>query len=139
MVLDTTSEDIQPGDKVLLTYQGADIATIQVDSKWTPNKPVEALKCYRTSSLEHPAVQMISMERGRHYIGELTCSGLPFGPPRAGTRASACIGWGETGQRSGCHCVGACVRDADIAKLQLSPCPNLKEVHTGPVPGGLLG
>ena len=70
MVLDTAAEDIQPGDKVLLTYQEENIATVHVDSKWVPNKPVEALKCYRTTSLEHPAVQMISMERGRFYIGE---------------------------------------------------------------------
>ena len=69
VVLDTASDDIQPGDNVLLTYQGDNIATIAVDSKWLPDKPLEALKCYRTSSLEHPAVQMISMERGRYYIG----------------------------------------------------------------------
>ncbi|KAK9793216.1 hypothetical protein WJX73_001323 [Symbiochloris irregularis] len=78
VVLDTASEDIEPGDKVLLTYQGKDLATIQVDSKWTPNKPLEALKCYRTSSLEHPAVQMISMERGKYYIGgKVTGLALP--------------------------------------------------------------
>lgn len=69
VVLDTQSEDINVGDKVLLTYQGQNIATITIDSKWLPNKPVEALKCYGTSSIEHPAVQMISMERGKYYIG----------------------------------------------------------------------
>ena len=69
VVFDTHSEKIKPGDKVLLTYQGQNIATLTVDSKWMPNKPVEALKCYGTSSIEHPAVQMISMERGKYYIG----------------------------------------------------------------------
>ena len=69
VVFDTQSEKIKPGDKVLLTYQGQNIATLTVDSKWMPNKPVEALKCYGTSSIEHPAVQMISMERGKYYIG----------------------------------------------------------------------
>lgn len=78
VVLDTASDDIQPGDNVLLTYQGDNIATIAVDSKWLPDKPLEALKCYRTSSLEHPAVQMISMERGRYYIGgKVTGLSLP--------------------------------------------------------------
>ena len=68
-MFDTASDKIKVGDKVLLTYQGQNIATLTVDSKWVPNKPVEALKCYGTSSIEHPAVQMISMERGKYYIG----------------------------------------------------------------------
>lgn len=70
IVLDTNSEDIQPGDKVLLTYQGTAIAAVTIDSKWSPNKPLECLKCYGTSSLEHPAVQMVAMERGKYYMGE---------------------------------------------------------------------
>ena len=69
IVLDTDSEDIVPGDKLLLTYQGQDLAVMTVDSKFTPNKPLECLKCYGTSSLEHPAVQMVAMERGKYYIG----------------------------------------------------------------------
>ena len=73
-MLDTQSDNINVGDKVLLTYQGQNIATIKVDSKWLPNKPVEALKCYGTSSIEHPAVSMISMERGKYYIGQLLLS-----------------------------------------------------------------
>ena len=74
VVFDTRSEKVKVGDKVLLTYQGQNIATLTVDSKWMPNKPVEALKCYGTSSIEHPAVQMISMERGKYYIGMPTCT-----------------------------------------------------------------
>ena len=70
VVFDTHSEKVKPGDKVLLTYQGQNIATLTIDSKWMPNKPVEALKCYGTSSIEHPAVQMISMERGKYYVGK---------------------------------------------------------------------
>ena len=69
VVFDTHSDKVNVGDKVLLTYQGQNIATLTIDSKWVPNKPVEALKCYGTSSIEHPAVQMISMERGKYYIG----------------------------------------------------------------------
>ena len=80
VVLDTQSEDINVGDKVLLTYQRQNIATVKIDSKWIPNKPVEALKCYGTSSIEHPAVQMISMERGKYYIGQLSAISASTGP-----------------------------------------------------------
>ena len=69
VVLDTDSEDIQPGDKILLTYQGQKIATFDPSSKWRPNKPLEAKQCYRTTSLEHPAVSMVSGERGKYYMG----------------------------------------------------------------------
>lgn len=33
VVLDTDSEDINVGDKVLLTYQGAELATVEIDAK----------------------------------------------------------------------------------------------------------
>ena len=69
VVLDTNSEDYQPGDRVLLKYQGQDLAVFTVESKWVPNKPLEAKNCYGTTSIEHPAVQMISMERGKYYMG----------------------------------------------------------------------
>jgi sulfate adenylyltransferase len=55
---------------VLLTYQGAALAAVTIDAKWVPNKALECLKAYGTSSLEHPAVQMVAMERGRYYMGE---------------------------------------------------------------------
>jgi sulfate adenylyltransferase len=70
IVLDTNDEDVLPGDKVLLTYQGTPIAAVTIDSKWAPNKALECLKAYGTSSLEHPAVQMVAMERGKYYLGE---------------------------------------------------------------------
>jgi sulfate adenylyltransferase len=70
VVLDTHArDDIDVGDKVLLTYQGQNLATVTVDSKWAPNKALEALKCYGTTSIEHPAVSMITTERGKFYIG----------------------------------------------------------------------
>ncbi len=69
IVLDTNSEDIAPGDTVLLSYQGQDLAVMNVTAKYTPNKPLECLRCYGTSSLEHPAVQMVAMERGKYYLG----------------------------------------------------------------------
>lgn len=69
VVLDTDSEDFVVGDKVLLTYKGQNLATFTVESKWKPNKALEAKNCYGTTSIEHPAVQMISMERGKYYMG----------------------------------------------------------------------
>ncbi|GFR40886.1 hypothetical protein Agub_g1538, partial [Astrephomene gubernaculifera] len=69
IILDTDSEDVAPGDNVVLSYQGQDLAVMTVTSKWVPNKPLECLKCYGTSSLEHPAVQMVAMERGKYYLG----------------------------------------------------------------------
>ena len=71
-MLDTDSEDYAVGDEVLLQYQGQDLAVFTVESKWVPNKPLEAKHCYGTTSIEHPAVQMISMERGKYYMGEQT-------------------------------------------------------------------
>jgi len=55
--------------QVLVTYKGQNIAVVTIESKWTPNKPVECVKVYGTSSLEHPAVQMVAMERGKFYMG----------------------------------------------------------------------
>ena len=69
IVLDTDCEDTKLGDKVLLRYQGKDVAVVTVESKWKPDKPLEAKMCYGTSSIEHPGVSMISMERRKYYIG----------------------------------------------------------------------
>ena len=69
VVLDTDSKEVGPGDRVLLKYQGQALAVFTCDSKWAPNKPLEAKHCYGTTSIEHPAVQMICMERGKYYLG----------------------------------------------------------------------
>lgn len=69
VVMDTNDEALQPGMKVELTYQGQSLAVLDIDSKWMPDKAVEALNCYGTSSLEHPGVLMIATERGKYYIG----------------------------------------------------------------------
>lgn len=70
VVLDTDSDDVKPGNRVLLTYQGQVIGICDVDSKWLPNKVLEAQKCYGTTSIEHPAVHMITTERGKYYMGK---------------------------------------------------------------------
>jgi len=69
VVLDTANDSVTPGTTVALTFQGATIAVMEVESRFTPDKPLETLKCYRTSSLEHPGVQMVAMERANSYVG----------------------------------------------------------------------
>lgn len=38
IVFDTDREDIQVGDKLLITYKGQNIGTLAVDCKWIPDK-----------------------------------------------------------------------------------------------------
>ena len=68
-MLDTDDEAIAVGDTILLTYRGQEVAVFACESKWAPNKVAEAAACYGTASLEHPAVQMVAMERGKFYMG----------------------------------------------------------------------
>ena len=69
IVMDTDRDDVVVGDKLVLTYKGQELALLEVEDKWEPNKVVEAQGCYRTTSLEHPAVRMIAMERKCFYLG----------------------------------------------------------------------
>ena len=69
IVFDTDDASIGVGDRLLLTYQGQDLAVLTVESRWEPDKVKEAKGCYGTTSLEHPAVRMIATERGRFYLG----------------------------------------------------------------------
>jgi len=78
IVMDTRDESIKVGDVLELTYQGATLATMDVTEKFLANKPLEAKNCYGTSSIEHPGVMMISMERGPYYLaGPVTGIALP--------------------------------------------------------------
>ena len=69
IVLDTDDPSISVGQRLLLTYRGQELAVFTVESRWEPDKVKEALGCYGTTSLEHPAVRMIACERGRFYLG----------------------------------------------------------------------
>jgi sulfate adenylyltransferase len=69
IVFDSDDASIAVGDRLLLTYQGQDLAVLTVESRWEPDKVKEAKGCYGTTSLEHPAVRMIASERGRFYLG----------------------------------------------------------------------
>ena len=92
VVLDTDSEDIALGDRLLLTYEGQQLAVFTVESKWAPNKPLEAKHCYGTTSIEHPAVQMIAMERGKYYMGAPLAWGCCMVSKMWQQRASGCRG-----------------------------------------------
>lgn len=77
IVMDTDRDDVVLGDKLLLTYKGQELAVLEVEDKWEPNKVAEAKGCYGTTSIEHPAVRMITMERKRFYLGG-SLQGLAF-------------------------------------------------------------
>lgn len=79
VVFDTNSEELQPGQTILLKQADLPIAILDINSKYLPNKVVEALKCYGTSSLEHPGTLMLATERGKYYLGgKLTGLNLPI-------------------------------------------------------------
>ena len=69
IVFDTNNDEIKTGKKVLLTFKGQKLAILEVESKWEPDKQIEAKFCYGTKSLDHPAVKMIFSERGKYYLG----------------------------------------------------------------------
>ena len=69
IIFDTDDASVAVGQRLLLTYQGQDLAVLTVESRWEPDKVLEARGCYGTTSLEHPAVRMIASERGRYYLG----------------------------------------------------------------------
>jgi sulfate adenylyltransferase len=60
---------LNKGDKVLLRWNGEDVAVLEASSIWKPNKVVEAKECYGTSSLEHPTVHSLVAEQGEYYVG----------------------------------------------------------------------
>jgi len=69
VVFDTDSEDLQPGMTVLLKDGDLPIAIVEFTDKYIPNKPLECLKCYGTSEIEHPGSLMVATERGKYYMG----------------------------------------------------------------------
>eukprot|EP01035_Chromulina_nebulosa_P018411 gene18411-24114_t len=69
IVFDTNDDRVIPGARVLLKYNHVPIAVYDVSSRYLPNKPFEAKYCYGTTSIDHPAVLMITTERGKYYTG----------------------------------------------------------------------
>ncbi len=68
VVLDTDREDVAVGQNVLLKYRGQDVAMLNVESVFTPDKPKECLNLFGTASIEHPGVRYVAMERGNKYV-----------------------------------------------------------------------
>merc|ERR1712217_677464 len=60
---------IQQGDKILLRWNGKDVAVLEASSIYKPDKVIEAKEVYDTSSLEHPTVYSLIAEQGQYYIG----------------------------------------------------------------------
>jgi len=69
IVMDTDDASIAAGDKLLLQFNGTPMALMTVEDKFSPDKPLECIKCYGTATIEHPGVRMVSMERGQYYLG----------------------------------------------------------------------
>jgi len=68
VVLDVSDPAIQ-GTKVLLTYKGTNLAVLEAEETWKPNKVKEAKSSYGTTSVEHPSVQELFAELGKYYVG----------------------------------------------------------------------
>merc|ERR1711920_801436 len=60
---------LKKGDKILLKWAGEDVAVLDAESIYTPDKVLEAKECYGTTSLEHPTVHSLIAEQGKYYIG----------------------------------------------------------------------
>jgi len=69
VVLDTFSEELEPGMMVELTYKGQSLGAIEISDKWKPDKVKETKLCYGTSELEHPGTLFVATERGPYYLG----------------------------------------------------------------------
>ncbi|CAK0843638.1 unnamed protein product [Prorocentrum cordatum] len=57
------------GDKVLLKWKGEGVAVLEASSIYKPDKTVEAMNVYGTSSLEHPTVHALVQDVGKYYVG----------------------------------------------------------------------
>merc|ERR1719313_851114 len=68
VVLDVPDEK-SLGKKVLLKYNGVDMAVMEAEEVWKPNKVKEAKSAYGTTSIEHPSVQELFETLGKYYVG----------------------------------------------------------------------
>jgi len=68
VILDVNDPSIM-GKKVLLKYKGLDLAVLEAEEVWKPNKVKEAKACYGTTSVEHPSVAELFADLGKFYVG----------------------------------------------------------------------
>ena len=70
VVLDVpAAAGVRIGERIALKFNGEAIAVLDVTSTWTPDKIDEAARLFGTTSLEHPGVAELALERGPVYIG----------------------------------------------------------------------
>merc|ERR1712003_324150 len=50
-------------------YNGVDMAVMEAEEVWKPNKVKEAKSSYGTTSMEHPSVQELFESLGKYYVG----------------------------------------------------------------------
>jgi len=62
-------EGLEEGHKVLLKWEGQEVAVLEASSIYKPDKVAEAKHVYGTSSLEHPTVYSLVAEQGGYYVG----------------------------------------------------------------------
>eukprot|EP00435_Cladocopium_sp_Y103_P010485 s736_g2.t1 len=68
VVLDVADESLK-GKKVLLTYAGTNLAVLEAEEIFKPDKVIEAKASYGTTSTEHPSVAELFSELGKFYLG----------------------------------------------------------------------
>merc|ERR1712186_4918 len=68
VVLDVADASLK-GKKVLLKYKGVNMAVMEAEDVWKPNKVKEAKSSYGTTSAEHPSVQELFEGLGKYYVG----------------------------------------------------------------------
>jgi len=68
VILDVKDSSLE-GKKVLLTYKGTEMAVLEAEEVWKPNKVKEAKGCYGTTSTEHPSVAELFAGLGQYYVG----------------------------------------------------------------------
>ncbi len=87
IVFDLSAEEVsqrglQPGDTVLLTYQGQPLATLEVDEIYSYDREFLASKVYGTSDEAHPGVQRTLAYQDRFLSGPVTLVNPPvINPP----------------------------------------------------------
>jgi sulfate adenylyltransferase len=68
VVLDVNDNTLQ-GKTLLLKYNGVNMAVMEAEELWQPNKVKEAKASYGTSSAEHPSVYELLAGLGKYYVG----------------------------------------------------------------------
>merc|ERR1719171_2129956 len=68
VVLDVADKELE-GKKVLLTYKGKNLAVMDVEEAFEPDKAKEAKASFGTDSEEHPTVKELMNDLGKFYVG----------------------------------------------------------------------